>query len=125
MGSLKLKTILEKTNTENPFDVEKEYDLFEPKTKSNEIIKIEDDIKDIKSDIKDIKKDILDLADDLNDDVGRMSYVRQLSGEFLEYLNTLDTELQGQVETPESNELMNKIMGRSERKKYYMSKFRL
>jgi len=93
--------------------------------KNLDVVKIEDDIKDIKKDIKDIKKDILDLADDLEDDVDRMSYVRQLSGEFLEYLNTLDTELEGQVETPDSNELMNKIMGRSERKKYYMSKFRL
>jgi len=124
MGSLKLKTILEKTTTQDPFELEKSYDTISYE-KNLDVVKIEDDIKDIKKDIKDIKKDILDLADDLSDDVDRMSYVRQLSGEFLEYLNTLDTELEGQVETPDSNELMNKIMGRSERKKYYMSKFRL
>jgi len=124
MGSLKLKTILEKTTTQDPFELEKSYDTIRYE-KNLDVVKIEDDIKDIKKDVKDIKKDILDLADDLSDDVDRMSYVRQLSGEFLEYLNTLDTELEGQVETPNSNELMNKIMGRSERKKYYMSKFRL
>lgn len=124
MGSLKLKTILEKTTTQDPFELENSYDTTGYE-KNLDVVKIEDDIKDIKKDIKDIKKDILDLADDLEDDVDRMSYVRQLSGEFLEYLNTLDTELEGQVETPDSNELMNKIMGRSERKKYYMSKFRL
>jgi len=124
MGSLKLKTILEKTTTQDPFELEKSYDTISYE-KNLDVVKIEDDIKDIKKDVKDIKKDILDLADDLSDDVNRMSYVRQLSGEFLEYLNTLDTELEGQVETPNSNELMDKIMGRSERKKYYMSKFRL
>ncbi len=117
MGSLKLSTILEKNSTTFEKEVEQPTD---PK-----IDKISTELSDIKDDIKKINKDLENLGDDLADDVDRMSYVRQISGEFLEYLNTLDTELQGQVKTPESNELMDKIMGRSERKKYYMSKFRL
>ena len=117
MGSLKLITILEKTYPTLEKEVEQ--------PTHQEINILNNNVSDIMSDIKKIKKDLEDLGDDFEDDVSRMDYVRQISGEFLEYLNTLDTELQGQVKTPESNELMNKIMGRSERKKYYMSKFRL
>lgn len=117
MSSLKLSTILERDYTTSPKEV--------VEIPNQEITKLSNDVSGIMSDIKKIKNDLQNLGDDVDDDVDRMSYVRQISGEFLEYLNTLDTELQGQVETPESNELMNKIMGRSERKKYYMSKFRL
>ena len=86
MSSLKLKTILEKVTTQNPFELENDYDMGKSK-KPQDILDLKDDVKDIKKDIKDIKKDLLDLADDLEDDVDRMSYVRQLSGEFLEYLD--------------------------------------
>ena len=54
-----------------------------------------------------------------------MSYVRQLTAEFLDFLNTLTKELDSQVEIPDSIEKMEKMLGRSERKRYYMSKFRL
>ena len=124
MGSLKLTTILEKNNSFFEKDID-----FRPRRKNpkqqSKLKNLKTDVLDLKSDIKKLRDDLENLGDDVEDDIDRMSYVRQISGEFLEYLNTLDGELQGQVDTPESNELMNKIMGRSERKKYYMSKFRL
>jgi len=124
MGSLKLTTILEKNNSFFEKDIDADQD--EKITSNNQELKnLKTDVLDLKSDIKKLRDDLENLGDDVEDDIDRMSYVRQISGEFLEYLNTLDSELQGQVDTPESNELMNKIMGRSERKKYYMSKFRL
>ena len=124
MGSLKLTTILEKNNSFFEKDIDADQD--EKITTNNQELKnLKTDVLDLKSDIKKLRDDLENLGDDVKDDIDRMSYVRQISGEFLEYLNTLDSELQGQVDTPESNELMNKIMGRSERKKYYMSKFRL
>jgi predicted RNase H-like nuclease (RuvC/YqgF family) len=124
MGSLKLTTILEKNNSFFEKDIDADQD--EKITTNNQELKnLKTDVLDLKSDIKKLRDDLENLGDDVEDDIDRMSYVRQISGEFLEYLNTLDSELQGQVDTPESNELMNKIMGRSERKKYYMSKFRL
>ena len=46
-----------------------------------------------------------------------MSYVRQLTGEFLEYVKTLNDELSSQVDIPDSQELMSKMLGRSERKR--------
>ena len=124
MGSLKLTTILEKNNSffEKDIDADQDEKIL---TNNQELKNLKTDVLDLKSDIKKLRDDLENLGDDVGDDIDRMSYVRQISGEFLEYLNTLDSELQGQVDTPESNELMNKIMGRSERKKYYMSKFRL
>lgn len=124
MGSLKLTTILEKNNSffEKDIDADQDEKIL---TNNQELKNLKTDVLDLKSDIKKLRDDLENLGDDVEDDIDRMSYVRQISGEFLEYLNTLDSELQGQVDTPESNELMNKIMGRSERKKYYMSKFRL
>jgi hypothetical protein len=124
MGSLKLTTILEKNNSffEKDIDADQDEKIL---TNNQELKNLKNDVLDLKSDIKKLRDDLENLGDDVEDDIDRMSYVRQISGEFLEYLNTLDSELQGQVDTPESNELMNKIMGRSERKKYYMSKFRL
>lgn len=124
MGSLKLTTILEKNNSffEKDIDADQDEKIL---TNNQELKNLKNDVLDLKSDIKKLRDDLENLGDDVEDDIDRMSYVRQISGEFLEYLNTLDGELQGQVDTPESNELMNKIMGRSERKKYYMSKFRL
>ena len=65
------------------------------------------------------------LNDVVDDDLGRMSYIRQLTAEFLEYLMTINDELKDQVEIPKSEEIMNKMLGRAERKRYYMSKFRL
>lgn len=87
--------------------------------------KLKDEISDIKSDVKNMQKDLENLDLEVEDDVSRMGYVRQLTGEFLEYLFTLNNELSSQVEIPQSDELMSKIIGRSERKRYYMSKFRL
>jgi len=80
---------------------------------------------DVESDIADLTDRLDDLTDIVDDDTGRMGYVRQLTAEFLEYLKTLNDELDTQVEIPDSIELMNKILGRQERKRYYMSKFRL
>jgi hypothetical protein len=81
-----------------------------------------DDIDDVIDGMDGVVDDIDDIVDD-ND--GRVGYIRQLTAELLEYLQTLNKELGGQVDIPDSTEMMNKIMGRSERKRYYMSKFRL
>lgn len=84
---------------------------------------VEDDIED---DLTDLKDNFSDLTDIVDDNVGRMDYVRQLTGEFLELLMKLTSELDdGDVEIPETLELMTKMMGRKHRKRYYMSKFRL
>jgi hypothetical protein len=83
------------------------------------------EVNDVESDIADLTSRFDDLSDTVEDDLGRMGYIRQLTAEFLDLLNTLNDELDGQVEIPMSIEKMNKIMGRSERKRYYMSKFRL
>tara|TARA_R110000803_G_scaffold22931_1_gene56601 strand:- start:785 stop:1093 length:309 start_codon:yes stop_codon:yes gene_type:complete len=83
------------------------------------------EIEDVESDIADLTDRTDNISDVLDDDTGRVGYIRQLTAELLEYLQTLNTELDDQVDIPISNELMNKIMGRTERKRYYMSKFRL
>ena len=80
---------------------------------------------DIESDIADLTTKTDDILDSLKDNVGRVGYMRQLTAELLDYLITLDGELDGQVEIPKSNELLSKMLGRRERKKYYLSKFRL
>ena len=83
------------------------------------------EVNEVESDIADLTDRVEDLSDIVDDDTGRMSYIRQLTAEFLEYLMTLNDELEGQVETPKSNELMAKMLGRTARKRYYMNKFRL
>ena len=83
------------------------------------------EVDDTESDIADLTDKLDNLSDVVDDDTGRMSYVRQLTAEFLEYLKTLNGELEAQVDIPDSTELISKILGRQERKRYYMSKFRL
>ena len=83
------------------------------------------EVNDVESDIADLTTRLDDLKDIVDDDLGRVGYIRQLTAEFLEYIKTLNDELVDQVEIPKSNELMSKILGRAERKRYYMSKFRL
>ena len=84
------------------------------------------EVDDVESDVADLTDKLYDLTDIVDDDVGRMSYVRQLTGEFLELLMKLTTELDDDgIEIPETLELMTKMMGRQHRKRYYMSKFRL
>lgn len=80
---------------------------------------------DIETSLSDLTTRTDDISDVLDDDTGRVGYIRQLTAELLEYLRTLNAELEGQVEIPQSTEYMTKIMGRTERKRYYMSKFRL
>tara|TARA_R110002020_G_scaffold113236_7_gene260330 strand:- start:5105 stop:5425 length:321 start_codon:yes stop_codon:yes gene_type:complete len=84
------------------------------------------EVNDTESDIADLTDRLDNLSDDLDDDLGRMSYIRQLTAEFLELLIKLTGELDdGGIEIPDSLELMTKMMGRQHRKRYYMSKFRL
>lgn len=83
------------------------------------------EVNDVESDIADLTNRLDNLGDLVDDDIGRMGYVRQLTAEFLEYLKVLNDELSSQVDIPKSSELMSKILGRAERKRYYMSKFRL
>lgn len=83
------------------------------------------EVNDVENDIADLTDRLEDLQYIVDDDLGRMSYVRQLTAEFLEYLKTLNDELSTQVDIPKANELMSKMLGRAERKRYYMSKFRL
>jgi hypothetical protein len=79
----------------------------------------------VEKDVEKLSDRLDDLDMEMDDDIGRMSYVRQLTAEFLDFLNTLTKELEPQVEIPDSIEKMEKMLGRSERKRYYMSKFRL
>lgn len=83
------------------------------------------EVNDVESDIADLTTRLDDLTDTVDDDLGRVGYIRQLTAEFLEYLMTLNDELSSQLEIPKSNEIMSKMLGRRERKRYYMSKFRL
>ena len=83
------------------------------------------EVNDVESDIADLTNRTDDLHDVVDDNDGRQGYIRQLTAELLDYLRTLNDELEGQVEIPDSKELMNKILNRTERKRYYMSKFRL
>lgn len=83
------------------------------------------EVDDVESDIADLTNRTDDISDVVDDNDGRQDYMRQLTAELLDYLRTLNNELEGQVDIPLSNELMGKIMGRTERKRYYMSKFRL
>lgn len=90
-----------------------------------EVNDVDSDISDLTNRSDDLSDKVDKLSDILDDDTGRMGYIRQLTAEFLEYLMTLNDELEGQVEIPKSNEIMVKMLGRRERKRYYMSKFRL
>lgn len=84
------------------------------------------EVDDVESDVADLTDRLEDLSDVVDDDIGRMSYVRQLTAEFLELFMKLTSELDEEgVEIPETLELMTKMMGRQHRKRYYMSKFRL
>ena len=83
------------------------------------------EVNEIESDISDLTTRLDDIDDVLKDDVGRVSYIRQLTAELLSYLETLNSEIRTQVEIPESDEMMSKMLGRKERKRYYLSKFRL
>lgn len=83
------------------------------------------EVNDVESDIAYLTNRLDDLSDLVDDDISRMDYVRQLTAEFLDLLNSLTDELSGQVKIPHTVEKMEKIMGRRERKRYYMSKFRL
>lgn len=83
------------------------------------------EVGDVEKDVEKLSDRLDDLDMEMDDDIGRMSYVRQLTAEFLDFLNTLTKELDSQVEIPDSIEKMEKMLGRSERKRYYMSKFRL
>ena len=83
------------------------------------------EVDDIESDITDLTNTVDSLSDIVDDDTGRVGYIRQLTAEFLEYLMTLNDEISSQVDIPKSKELMSKMLGRTARKRYYMSKFRL
>ena len=80
---------------------------------------------DIENDIINLTTRIDDIGEILNDDLGRVGYIRQLTAELLDYLQTLNKELKGQVEISKSEEMMTKIMNRKARKRYYLSKYRL
>ena len=99
--------------------------IFTESQFKNTIISLMEVDDDTESDIADLTDRLDNLTDVVDDDTGRMSYVRQLTAEFLEYLKTLNGELEAQVDIPDSTELISKILGRQERKRYYMSKFRL
>lgn len=84
------------------------------------------EVNDVESDVADLTDRLENLDDLVNDDIGRMGYVRQLTAEFLELFMKLTKELdKADIEIPETQELMNKVLGRADRKRYYMSKFRL
>lgn len=85
------------------------------------------EVNDVESDIADLTTRLDDLDDVVDDDLGRMEYVRQLTAEFLELFMKLTQELEedNDVQIPETMEMMTKMMGRQHRKRYYMSKFRL
>lgn len=90
-----------------------------------EVNDVESDIADLTNKTDDISDKLSDVYDNVEDNTGRLGYIRQITAEFLEYLISLNGELSSQVKIPKSNEIMVKMMGRRERKRYYMSKFRL
>lgn len=82
--------------------------------------------------VNDVENDIADLTDrfeklslDFEDTKGRVGYIRQLTSEFLEYISTLTGELETQISVPKSSDMVSKMLNRKDRKRYYMSKFRL
>ena len=83
------------------------------------------EVNDVESDIADLTNRLDDIQDSLKDDVGRVGYIRQLTAEFLELFSVLGSELEGQVKIPKTMEKLNKVLNRPQRKRYYMSKFRL
>lgn len=84
------------------------------------------EVDDTVTDVTDLTNKLDNLTDIVDDDLGRMDYVRQLTGEFLEVLLKLTDELDvADIKIPETLELTSKMMGRQHRKRYYMSKFRL
>mgnify|MGYP001228515482 FL=1 len=84
------------------------------------------ELNDVQSDVADLTDRLENLNDVVGDDIERMAYVRQLTAEFLELFMILTKELnKDNVKIPETQELMNKVLGRADRKRYYMSKFRL
>lgn len=83
------------------------------------------EVGEVENEVDDLNDRLSDLDSEVEDDVSRMAYVRQLTAEFLQFLKTLTDELSPQVDIKKSEELMDKILSRSERKRYYMSKFRL
>jgi len=100
-------------------------DLISAKNDFRESLNRLMEVSEVDNDIADLTNRLDDLTDKVEDDIGRVGYIRQLTAEFLDYLETLNGELKSQVEIPLSTEKMDKIMGRTERKRYYMSKFRL
>ena len=80
---------------------------------------------DIESDIANLTTRVDDIDATLEDDLGRVGYIRQLTAELLDYLQTLNKELKSQVEIPNSEDMMSKILNRKARKRYYLSKYRL
>ena len=83
------------------------------------------EVNDVESDIADLTNRLDDLTDDFHDTKGRVGYIRQLTADFLEYVKTLNSELETQVSIPKSTEMVDKMLNRTERRRYYMSKFRL
>lgn len=90
-----------------------------------QIIRRLHEVNDWEYDIAELTDRVENMDVRLEDDLGRVGYIRQLTAELLEFLQVLSNEIDGQIKIPNSLELMNKIMGRTERKRYYMSKFRL
>ena len=91
----------------------------------NHLMEVDDIESNIETSLSDLNLKSDDLTNVVDDNDGRVGYIRQLTAELLDYLRTLNAELEGQVDIPQSTEYMTKIMGRTERKRYYMSKFRL
>lgn len=80
---------------------------------------------DIESDIANLTNRLDDIDVTLEDDLSRVGYIRQLTAELLNYLQTLNKELKNQSEIPNSENIMSKILNRKARKKYYLSKYKL
>ena len=80
---------------------------------------------DIESDITNLTNRLDDIDVTLEDDLSRVGYIRQLTAELLNYLQTLNKELKNQSEIPNSENIMSKILNRKARKKYYLSKYKL
>lgn len=79
----------------------------------------------VEIDVEDLSSRIDDIDVELGDNLGRVGYIRQLTAELLDYLQTLNKELKSQVEIPQSEDMMSKILSRKARKRYYLSKYRL
>jgi hypothetical protein len=77
------------------------------------------------TDLKTSFDDYVKTVGDGESTEGRLGYIRQLTADTIEYILTLSKEINQHIEIPKSMDMLEKMMGRKERKRYYLSTLRL